>query len=107
MRVLKPDNHIEKVPVGTLIEILCDAKVTNISFDEILVCKNQIGLIVEKDVWPDETWPRRDEFQAHGPYYKVLLGRQIILVSDGVLHTTGTNKFVRVFKRTTIGNKDT
>ncbi len=76
-----PNKH--KVPVGTLLRTKRDmVSRSAITFESVLIKSPQIGLIVANNVWPDDTWTNRDYFQLSAPFYKVLFGRVIVLVSD-------------------------
>lgn len=72
---------------GTLIQLKLGDKpsvraTSFLSFENIRLPNNSIGLIVASKVWPDETWPNRDRFQKSAPYYKILFERDIVLVSE-------------------------
>jgi hypothetical protein len=42
--------------------------------------KNDIGMIVEKDLWPDGTWEDRNSMQLDAPFVRILFSRAAVLV---------------------------
>lgn len=94
------DKHLCKVPVGTLVQFTGKivASCAN-SFKDVQVEASEIGLVVDSNVWPDESWPNRSEYQVSAPYYKVLLERKLILVCGAHIPAEkGRHQYVEVIK---------
>lgn len=78
---------------GTLIQIKIGDKASSkatsfMTFKDTPIANNEIGMIVDAKIWPDQNWPRRNHFQEHAPYYKILFGHDIVLISERNIPST-------------------
>lgn len=78
---------IDKIKVGSLVKLKISGPAQNTDGVRFKLKNDEIGLIVETDVWPDPTWKDRHKFQKSGPFIKVLFSENLAIIQSNSLQT--------------------